>query len=69
MNAPCCIACDMKTLKVYDDVHTSVKVEAARSGRTTTNLASLLLKKAFELVASGKIKIPAADSETASTGK
>jgi hypothetical protein len=39
----------MKTLKVYDDVHTAVKVAAAQEGRTTTNIASLILRKYFGL--------------------
>lgn len=46
----------MKTLKVYDSVHTAVKVEAAKSGRTTEAVASLLLEYALKLVSAGKIK-------------
>jgi len=56
----------MKTLKVYDTVHTAVKVEAARSGRTAEAVASLLLEYALKLVGSGKIKLAKlAESEVA----
>ena len=47
----------MKTLKVYDDVHTSVKVAAAQLGRTTTNVASSMMRRMFSQIASGEITI------------
>ena len=47
----------MKTLKVYDDAHQSIKIEAAKSGRTTTETASLLIREAVELVKKGKISL------------
>lgn len=61
----------MKTLKVYDDVHTSVKIAAATLGRTTTNIASAILRESFARIESGELKItalpagePEADEET-----
>jgi hypothetical protein len=39
----------MKTLKVYEDVHTAVKVDAAQQGRTTTYAASQALRKFYGL--------------------
>lgn len=39
----------MKTLKVYEDVHTAVKVAAAQEGRTTTYVASQALRKFYGL--------------------
>lgn len=57
----------MKTLKVYDDVHTSVKVAAAQLGRTTPNIASSLLRHCFGQIERGEIKldgIPAAEPES-----
>lgn len=47
----------MKTLKVYDDVHTSVKVAAAQLGRTTTNIASSMLRRMFSQIAAGEITL------------
>ncbi|MBK1883690.1 hypothetical protein JIN85_14830 [Luteolibacter pohnpeiensis] len=47
----------MKSLKVYDDVHRDIKVEAARSGRTTTNLASELMRAGLKAVKAGKLKL------------
>jgi hypothetical protein len=47
----------MKTLKVYDDVHTSVKVAAAQMGITTTNVASSMLRRMFSQIASGEITL------------
>ena len=60
----------MKTLKVYDDVHTSVKVAAAQLGRTTTNVASSMLRRMFSQIASGEItlhEIEPVDSEPGET--
>lgn len=60
----------MKTLKVYDDVHTSVKVAAAQLGRTTTNVASSMLRRVFSQIASGEIilhDIEHVDSEPGET--
>ena len=57
----------MKTTKLYDDVHTDLKVEAARSGRTTLNVGSELLKKALLMVKEGKWKISSLPKEEAST--
>lgn len=39
----------MKTLKVYDYVHTAVKVAAAQEGRTTTYIASEIIRNHFGL--------------------
>lgn len=47
----------MKVLKVYDDVHQAVKVEAAKSARTTTNAASELLRWALEQLKIGKVTL------------
>lgn len=47
----------MKTLKVYDEVHRGIKVLAAESGRTTTNVASEILRAGMRLVKRGKISL------------
>ena len=57
----------MKALKVYDDVHTQVKVAAATLGRTTTNVASACLRHFFGQVERGEIRlsdIAAAETES-----
>jgi len=47
----------MKTLKVYEDVHTSVKIAAATVGRTTTNIASAGLRHFFGQVERGEVTL------------
>jgi hypothetical protein len=47
----------MKVLKVYNDAHQEVKVEAAKSGRTTVEVASLLLRHAIWMVRSGQLDL------------
>jgi hypothetical protein len=47
----------MKTLKVYEDVHTSVKIAAATVGRTTTNIASTGLRYFFGQIERGEIRL------------
>lgn len=47
----------MKAIKVFDDLHRRVKVEAAESGRTTPVVASLLLRHALDMLNSGKIQL------------
>lgn len=47
----------MKVLKVYNEVHQEVKVEAAKSGRTTTYTASELLRYALLMLKEGKIDL------------
>jgi hypothetical protein len=56
----------MKTLKVYDHAHTAVKVAAAQTGRTTTNIASSILLYHFQRIADGSLtmgELLASDSE------
>jgi plasmid stability protein len=55
----------MKTLKVYNDIHREVKVEAARSGRSSTNLASELLRWALQQAKKGKVALEKLPSEEA----
>lgn len=47
----------MKSLKVYDDVHTATKVAAAKLGRTTTNVASSMLRRMFSQIETGEISL------------
>lgn len=58
----------MKTLKVYDDAHTSVKVAAATLGRTTTNIASSALRYVFGQIESGAIKLEDLQSSQSDEG-
>jgi hypothetical protein len=58
------ISFDMKTLKVYEDVHTAVKVDAAQQGRTTTCAASMALRKFYGLPDASE---PEDESEESST--
>jgi plasmid stability protein len=55
----------MKVLKVHDDIHRDVKVAAAEKGRTTTNVASALLRWALDQLTLGKVKLDRlAEAET-----
>lgn len=57
----------MKTLKVYEDVHTAVKVDAAQQGRTTTYAASAALRKFYGLPDAAEE--PEEEEEPASRGR
>lgn len=47
----------MKALKVPENIHQAVKIEAAKTGRTTFTVAELLLRHSLELLESGKIDL------------
>lgn len=47
----------MTGIKIYEDVHLALKVEAARSKRTVPNTASVLLRHALDLVHAGKLDL------------
>jgi plasmid stability protein len=57
----------MKSLKIYNDVHRDLKVEAAKSGRNTSNLGSELLRVALNQLKSGKIKTEKLPTEESAT--
>lgn len=51
----------MKLQKLYDDVHRGVKVEAAKRGKPSVRVASLLLRKGLQDLEAGLITIPEDD--------
>lgn len=54
----------MKTLKVYEDAHLGCKVAAAKSGRTTTTVASMLIRFGLKKIESGELQLDQISGES-----
>lgn len=52
----------MKGIRIYESIHTDLKVECARANRTVPNGASLLLKHAIGMVRDGKLDLGALEA-------